>query len=93
MAVPLLDINRQHQPIIEDLRSVFNEALETSRFIKGPEMEKLEKEFAVYCGSEKAVGCASGTDALTLALMAVGVRPGEIVLTTPSLFSLPRDQW
>ena len=86
MAVPLLDITRQHQPIIEDLRSVFNTALETSRFIKGPEMEQLEKEFAVYCGTERAVGCASGTDALILALMAVGVRPGDFVLTTPFTF-------
>ena len=86
MAVPLLDISRQHQPIIDDLRSVFNNALETSRFIKGPEMELLEKEFAEYCGTEKAIGCASGTDALILALMAVGVRPGDIVLTTPFTF-------
>lgn len=86
MAVPLLDIGRQHQPIIEDLRSVFNNALETSIFIKGPEMEQLEREFADYCGSEKAVACASGTDALILALMAVDVRPGNIVLTTPFTF-------
>ncbi len=86
MAVPLLDITRQHQPIIEDLRSVFNKALETSRFIKGPEMEQLEKEFAAYCGTERAIGCASGTDALILALMAVGVRPGDFVLTTPFTF-------
>jgi len=86
MAVPLLDIYRQHQPIVEDLRSVFNRALETSRFIKGPEMEQLEKEFAEYCGTEKAVGCASGTDALILALMAVGINPGDLVLTTPFTF-------
>jgi len=86
MAVPLLDITRQHEPIIEDLRSVFNLALETSRFIKGPEMEQLEKEFADYCGTERAVGCASGTDALILALMAVGVKPGDFVLTTPFTF-------
>ncbi|NOQ21336.1 MAG: transcriptional regulator [Candidatus Aegiribacteria sp.] len=86
MAVPLLDIKRQHQPIIEDLRSVFNRALESSRFIKGPEMEQLEKEFAEYCGTERALGCASGTDALILALMAVGVKPGNFVLTTPFTF-------
>ncbi len=86
MAVPLLDITRQHQPIIEDLRTVFNRALETSRFIKGPEMEELEKEFAAYCRTTRAVGCASGTDALILALMAVGVRPGDFVLTTPFTF-------
>ena len=86
MAVPLLDITRQHKPITEDLRAVFNQALETARFIKGPEMEQLEKEFAAYCGTERAVGCASGTDALILALMAVGVRPGDFVLTTPFTF-------
>jgi len=86
MAVPLLDITRQHKPITEDLRAVFNRALETARFIKGPEMEQLEKEFAAYCGTERAVGCASGTDALILALMAVGVRPGDFVLTTPFTF-------
>ncbi len=86
MAVPLLDITRQHKPIIENLRSVFNEALETSRFIKGPEMELFENEFAEYCGTEKAIGCASGTDALILALMAVGISPGEYVLTSPFTF-------
>lgn len=86
MAVPLLDIARQHQPIINDLRSVFNKALETSRFIKGPEMDQLENEFAEYCGTKRAVGCASGTDALILALMAVGVKPGNFVLTTPFTF-------
>ncbi len=86
MAVPLLDINRQHQPILEDLRYVFNTALETSLFIKGPEMEQLEKEFAEYCGTDRAIGCASGTDALILALMAVGVKPGDVVLTTPFTF-------
>jgi len=86
MTVPLLDISRQHQPIKEQLRSVFDRALESSRFIKGPEMEGLEKEFAEYCGTDRAVGCASGTDALILALMAVGVRPGDYVITSPFTF-------
>ncbi len=86
MPVPLLDINRQHEPIAEQLREVFNRALETSRFIKGPEMEALEKEFAAYSETEHAVGCASGTDALILSLMAAGVRTGEMVITTPFTF-------
>ena len=86
MPVPLLDINRQHEPIRDQLREVFERALDTSRFVKGPEMEALENEFAEYCGTAHAVGCASGTDALTLSLMAVGVGPGNFVLTTPFTF-------
>ncbi len=86
MAVPLLDISRQHKPLIKDLRKVFDKALETSAFIKGLELESLEEEFSKYCGTEIAVGCASGTDALILALMAAGVEPGEYVITTPFTF-------
>lgn len=86
MAVPLLDISRQHAPLFDDLRNVFDRALETSRFIKGPELEFLEEEFSKYCGTDLAVGCASGTDALILALMAAGVKPGEYVLTVPFTF-------
>lgn len=86
MPVPLLDINRQHEPIKEQLRDVFESALESSRFIKGPEMENLEKEFARYCGTAHAVGCASGTDALILSLMAVGTEAGDMVLTSPFTF-------
>lgn len=86
MPVPLLDISRQHQPILKELNSVFQRALETSRFIKGPELESLEKEFAEYCGTSFAVGCASGTDALILSLMALDVGPGDFVITTPFTF-------
>ena len=86
MTVPLLDINRQHRPVIDQLKKVFEEALKTSRFIKGPELESLEKEFAEYCKTDFAVGCGSGTDALILALMAVDVSPGDYVITTPFTF-------
>lgn len=86
MAVPLLDIGRQHAPILEQLREVLDRALESSRFVKGPEMESLEEEFAVYCGSTAAVGCASGTDSLILALMALGLKTGDLVVTSPFTF-------
>lgn len=86
MTVPLLDINRQHRPVIDQLKKVFEEALKTSRFIKGPELESLEKEFAEYCKTDFAVGCGSGTDALILSLMAVDLQPGDFVLTTPFSF-------
>ena len=86
MAVPLLDIGRQHRPLLKDLRKVFDKALETSAFIKGSELVSLEEEFSKYCGTKIAVGCASGTDALILALMASGLKSGEYVITTPFTF-------
>lgn len=86
MAVPLLDINRQHAPILEELRGAFEKALSTSRFIKGPELEEFEKEFAAYCTTGRAVGCASGTDALILSLQAVDADHGCEVITTPFTF-------
>jgi len=86
MPVPLLDISRQHAEIKDELKKVFADALETSRFIKGPEMENLEKEFAAYSGTEEAVACASGTDALILALQAIGLKSGELVVTVPFTF-------
>jgi dTDP-4-amino-4,6-dideoxygalactose transaminase len=86
MAVPLLDIGRQHASIMAELKGVLDRALENSRFIKGPELEDLEREFASYSGTKFAVGCASGTDALILSLMALGLRTGDLVLTTPFTF-------
>ncbi len=86
MPVPLLDINRQHAPMLADLRRVLDEALSTSRFIKGPALDSFESAFTSYCGTSRAVGCASGTDALILALQACGVVPGDEVVTIPFTF-------
>jgi len=86
MPVPLLDIARQHAPLATELKAVLEDALATSRFIKGPVLERFEDEFASYCGTSRAVGCASGTDALILALQATGLQPGEEVVTVPFTF-------
>ncbi|MCK5036874.1 MAG: DegT/DnrJ/EryC1/StrS family aminotransferase, partial [Candidatus Sabulitectum sp.] len=86
MQVPLLDINRQHADIKEELTQVFTDALASSRFIKGPDMEALEKEFAQYSGTADAIACASGTDALILALQAIGLQRDELVITVPFTF-------
>jgi dTDP-4-amino-4,6-dideoxygalactose transaminase len=86
MPVPLLDISRQHAPILAELKAVLEEALATSRFIKGPVLEGFEREFADYCGAPHAIGCASGTDALILALQACDVGPGDEVVTIPFTF-------
>ncbi|MCK5131035.1 MAG: DegT/DnrJ/EryC1/StrS family aminotransferase [Candidatus Sabulitectum sp.] len=86
MQVPLLDINRQHADIKDELTQVFADALSTSRFIKGPDMEALEREFSEYSGTADAIGCASGTDALILALQAIGLKRDELVITVPFTF-------
>lgn len=86
MPVPLLDINRQHEPLREELTEVFHRTLDSSRFVKGPELEAFERELAEYVGTEHAVGCASGTDALMLAMQAAGVGRDHIVVTVPFTF-------
>lgn len=86
MPVPLLDIARQHAPILSELKAVLDEALTSSRFIKGPSLDGFEQEFAAYCESPHAIGCASGTDALILALQACSVGPGDEVITVPFTF-------
>ncbi len=86
MPVPLLDIGRQHAGIMEELRTVLEGALASSRFIKGPVLDGFEESLAAYCGTGRAVGCASGTDALILALQAAGTEPGDTVVTVPFTF-------
>ena len=86
MQVPLLDISRQHAGIEEELKQVFAKALSTSGFIKGPDMVALEKEFAEYSGTADAIACASGTDALILALQVAGLKRDELVITVPFTF-------
>jgi dTDP-4-amino-4,6-dideoxygalactose transaminase len=86
MPVPLLDISRQHAPILAELKAVLDEALLTSRFIKGPALDSFEHEFALYSEAPRAIGCASGTDALILALQACDVGRGDEVVTVPFTF-------
>ncbi len=86
MPVPLLDLSRQHAPVLAELRAVLDEALSCSRFIKGPVLEGFEHDLADYCDTRRAVGCASGTDALILALQALDLKPGDEVVTTPFTF-------
>jgi len=86
MPVPLLDISRQHAAVLDELKAVLEEALSSSRFIKGPMLDDFERGFASYCGTSRAVGCASGTDALILSLQACGTGPGDEVITVPFTF-------
>lgn len=85
-AIPLLDLTRQYQPLREPIQAALTRVMDAQRFILGPEVERFEQRFAEYCGARYAIGCASGTDALELALMAADIGPGDEVLTVPFTF-------
>ena len=86
MNVPLLDLSYQHQPIQQDIASAISRVVDSNAFILGAEVSKLEKQIADYCGVGSAIGVSSGTDALLISLMAIGVGPGDEVITTPYTF-------
>lgn len=84
--VPLLDLVAQHEPMREEIHGVLRRLVDSQRFVLGEEVERLEEEIAAYCGTKYAVGCASGTDALLLAMMVLGIGQGDEVVTTPYSF-------
>jgi dTDP-4-amino-4,6-dideoxygalactose transaminase len=84
--VPLLDLRRQYQSIRDEVLAAIACVCDSQSFILGPEVEALEREIAVLTGTAAAVGCASGTEALWLALVAAGVQPGDSVITTAFSF-------
>lgn len=86
MKVPLLDLAEQNQVLRPEIEAALGRVLDTNGFILGSEVAALESELAEYCGVRHAIGCASGTDALILALMALDVGPTDEVITTPYSF-------
>src|SRR5208282_2460289 len=86
LAVPLLDLRRQYDGIREEVLAAIARVCDSQSFILGPEVEALEGEIAALTGAAWAVGCASGTEALWLALVAAGVKPGDSVITTAFSF-------
>ncbi|HEY2147316.1 MAG TPA: DegT/DnrJ/EryC1/StrS family aminotransferase, partial [Pirellulales bacterium] len=85
-AVPLLDMQRQYEPLREAIRAAIDRVCESGRFILGPDCEQLEKAIAAYVGVNHGVACASGSDALLLALMAIGIQPGDEVIVPSFTF-------
>jgi dTDP-4-amino-4,6-dideoxygalactose transaminase len=84
--IPLLDLKAQYATIRSEIREAIERVLESQHFILGPEVGALEQEIAAFCGARLAVGVSSGTDALLAALMSIGIRPGDEVITTAYSF-------
>src|SRR2546421_4440424 len=86
MKVPLLDLRAQHQALRPKLLATIERVIDSQQFVLGSEVEALEKEISEYCTTKFAIACASGTDALLLALMALNIKAGDEVITTPFSF-------
>lgn len=84
--IPLVDLVRQYRALRPQMLRAVDRVLSSGSYILGPEVMALEREAATYCGTRYAVGVASGTDALELALRAVGIGPGDEVITSPLTF-------
>ncbi len=88
MKVPLLDVNAQNLPLEAELTAAFTSVLRSGQFIMGPEVEAFEKECAAMVETKHGIGCSSGTDAILLALMALGIGPGdEVIVPTFTFFA------
>ena len=80
MSIPHIDVKAQYAPLIPELQAAYARTLESGRFVFGPEVEAFEREAAEYLGVRSTVGVANGTDALVLALDALGIGPGDEVI-------------
>ncbi|HEY5483380.1 MAG TPA: DegT/DnrJ/EryC1/StrS family aminotransferase, partial [Propionibacteriaceae bacterium] len=84
--VPAEDVTRWHAAIADELRAAFEACLPAPRFTLGPNLAAFEAEFAAYCDSTHGIGISSGTAGLHLALRALGVGPGDEVITVPNTY-------
>jgi len=86
MQVPLLDLKPQYQPLAAEIQAAIERVCASQHFILGPAVRELEASVAAYCQCRHAIGVSSGTDALLLALMALGIGAGDAVVTSPFTF-------
>src|ERR1043166_4867095 len=88
MPIPLLDLKQQYASIRDEVLRVTSEVYDSQMFILGKRVDEFERDFAAYCHSKHAVGLSSGTDALLIALMVLGVKPGdEVIVPAYSFFA------
>jgi dTDP-4-amino-4,6-dideoxygalactose transaminase len=86
MQVPFLDLKAQHAALERELTDAFRAIVRDAAFVGGPEVEAFEREFGAFCHVGGCVGVASGTDALRFAYLAMGIKPGDEVITVPNTF-------
>jgi dTDP-4-amino-4,6-dideoxygalactose transaminase len=92
--VPLLDVKRQYDDLGAEFRAAIDRVCRSGRFVGGPDCEALEQEIATYCQARHAIGCASGSDAILLALMALDIGPGdEVILPSYTFFATASAVW
>src|SRR5579863_2807131 len=86
MKVPMLDLKAEYAELRDEILPALDRVCRKAAFVLGEEVEAFEKEFAEYCGTRNCVALSSGTAALHLGLLALGVQPGNEVITTPNTF-------
>ena len=86
MKIPFIDLQAQYQAYKAEIDEAIQNVLNSSHYIMGPQVKKLEDGLASYTGAKHAIACSSGTDALLIALMAIDIKPGDEVITTPFTF-------
>ena len=86
MKVPMLDLNAQYEPIMDDIKAEIEKVFVSHAYKLGPQVKEFEKAMQQYCDVKHAIGCASGTDAIVLALIALDISDGDEVITTPFTF-------
>jgi len=86
MKVPFLDLSAQHAPLRHELDKAIGAVIDSGAFAGGPFVERFEEDFAAFCNCEHAIGLGSGTEAIWLVLLALGIGPGDEVITVPSTF-------
>jgi dTDP-4-amino-4,6-dideoxygalactose transaminase len=92
--VPLLDLSRDHAPLREEILSALARVVDSGRFLFGPEVGQLEQQLAALCGVRHGISCASGSDALLLALMALGIGRGdEVIVPSFTFFATASAVW
>ena len=84
--IPMVDLKTQYHALKPEIDKAVLDAIESTQFILGPNVTSFEQETAAYLGAKHAISCASGTDALQLAILAAGIKPGDEVITSPFTF-------